>query len=300
MKTLDNIVKHLLVCAFLVSSAAISANAMADDSDTELNDRDGGYMSLGVGFRSEKSPFVGDFGEAAIFLNGRYQWHGLFVEAPDIAFFGSDGVDVTTQNQSMIGVGYNFHNSQRWNFDLYAGAPDSAVSITGFRDDKLVELNKRKALTGYGLRSIGNYGANTVQFVAFPFYYSSEDADSGLYASMWLAHEWQVKNWNLHGAVGIKYRASSILDYYYGISDEESANLFGGGVIAAYEAKAGTDYTVQLGASYPVSKHWVFRSYARYTDISDSITDSPLFNVGVAVGRPKNESEVGISINYVF
>jgi len=280
------------------SLASLSVFAEADSSSVTENDYNGGYLKIGYGYKNVSSPYfsevnvrsyyIGDVNGDSIFVNGRYQWEGLFVEV----FHGAN------ERNEGLSVGYNFHNTEHWSFDINTVTVHSDIESEIYDTDKIF-YQQFDSATMVGLRATGHYGQTTMQFLLAPYIIDDEieeAVDTSLYLSAWLGHSWQIKNWSIHGSIGLEYRSADLLDYYYGISAEEATDNLG-----EYQADAGVDFTTQLSTSYPISENWLFESYLRYTDLSKSINDSPVmkFTSGFSE-RIKEITEVGILVSYVF
>lgn len=243
-----------------------------------------GHFSLGLGYAYQKGPLRQAVSDPTIFFSGRYQWRGLFAEFAN----GTSGA------QTPPTVGYNFHNSDHWNFDAIVAWTDLGTSFKGNFNGEYQNLSTDSS-AGLGLRATGAYGDYTLQLVALS--QSDNDMEEGYFGAAWLARNWQLKNWSIQGLFGAQYRSEEVMDYYFGVSERDAGN----GFFPAYNAEAGTRYTVQLDASYPISQHWVFQTYTRHTEFSKSAKDSPLMVfLTEHVGRPESELEFGLLINYVF
>jgi outer membrane scaffolding protein for murein synthesis (MipA/OmpV family) len=284
-KTLKNIPLALLIGLSTVTSISLYAEeVVAKEAVVTEESRNGGFLKLGYGYKFEKSPYESEVNHFSMFLNGRYQWNGLFVEAS----YGAN------ERNEGLSIGYNFYNTEHWNFDVSTINAHGEIHVE-IRDQEKILSQHFDNTDMIGLRATGNFDQTTVQFMLAPYAISS-DYDDAIYASMWLGKSWQVKNWELHGSIGLEYRSEEMLDHYYGISADEATTHFG-----PYEADAGIDVTAQVSASYPISSNILFESYVKYTDFSDSISDSPVMQfVGGLDDRAKARTEFGVLVNYVF
>jgi outer membrane protein len=144
------------------------------------------------------------------------------------------------------------------------------------------------------LRATGRFEQTSVEFSISP-YSLNDEYDDGVYASFWVDRSWQIKNWQFNAAIGLTYRSEEILNHYYGTPDGSIIEGFD------YQASGGVDVTAQIGVSYPISENWIFESYFRYTDISNSITDSPFLQRRIQnFSLSENAFEFGILVSYVF
>ena len=279
--------KQLIISLTFVLLISSSAESLADDTlTTPLSDEDrsGGFLKVGYGYGAQLNPYMDEDKGAELFINGRYQWESrLFVELATYRVL-RDGLN----------VGYNFYNTEQWNYDITTLAAHGEIRVKV--DDQGEQLYKTSNDTQMiGLRATGAFEQTTVQFMLAPISLNN-DYDNAIYASAWLDHSFQFKNWQLYGSLGVEYRSADMLDYYYGISEDVATESF-----AAYSPSSGIDVTAEVGASYPISQNWLFETYYKYTDLSDSITDSPIMQFASALdGRSKNVSEFGILVSYVF
>ena len=282
--------KKLPTC-LLYSLMTLSSTIIADETDLEQSfdhssSQSGGYAKIGIGYRFETTPYASETNDLDIFLEASYQWqNGFFIEAPG----------VTNKLNPGLTFGYNFYNNEHWNFDLI-GQQSHGDIIFNYNDDVTVNSLEREPTYRAGIRATGNYGQNTIQFNITPLS-GNDEYDDGLYASIWFAKEWQVKNWSIHTSLGLQYRSEEILDYYYGVSEEDAL-----GPVTAYTAGDGINASFQIGADYPIAENWLFESYVRYINLDDSINNSPIIQLAVATdsSRSENIAEAGIFFNYVF
>lgn len=284
-KTLQNISLSILLSLSAMSPAQLFAEEIsAKEEVLTQEDLNGGFLKLGYGYKVEIGPYADEVKKLSMFLNGRYQWNGLFVEA----FYGAN------KRNEGLSFGYNFYNTEHWNFDVSTINAHGEIGVNIRDTDKLL-IQKFDKTEMIGLRASGRFDQTTVQFMLAPYAIDS-DFDDAIYASVWLGRTWQVKNWEFHGSIGLEYRSKEMLDHYYGISEDEATDHFG-----PYDVGSGIDVTGQVSASYPISTNVLFESYFKYTDYSSSITDSPIMRFASNIdGRAKERTEVGVLVSYVF
>jgi len=284
-KILQRLSLSLLVGLFAINSTHLYADeVIIDEQVITQENQNGGFLKLGYGYKIEISPYADEVKKLSMFLNGRYQWNGLFVEA----FYGAN------KRNEGLSVGYNFYNTQHWNFDVSTINAHGEIDVHINDSGKILSQHFDKTEM-IGLRASGSFEQTSVQFMLAPYSIDS-DYDDAIYASMWLGRGWQIKNWQLHGSIGLEYRSEEMLDHYYGISADEATTHFG-----PYEAGSGIDVTAQVSVSYPISTNILFETYFKYTDFASSITDSPVMSfAGSLDGRAKERTEVGVLVSYVF
>ncbi|MCJ8271978.1 MAG: MipA/OmpV family protein [Psychrosphaera sp.] len=291
MKQLSKkMIVSLLSGSLLIGAAPLMAAediSSGDNTDQNSNSGAGGYLKLGFGYQSLTGPYSKQTKGFSLFFNGRYQWqNGLFIELPGDS----------SKLEPGIAVGYNFYNTEHWDFDLITNQTHGNIVYNVVQENQQSIAIHRDSTTMLGIRGNGYYGDNTVRMTIMPYSFN-HDYDTGVYASLWLARNWQLKNWNIHSSIGFQYRSEEIMDYYYGISQQIAIDS-----TPAYHAGSGINITGQIGASYPLSESWVFESYLRYTEFSDSINDSPIVKNAISWDptRSNNEYEFSVMMNYVF
>lgn len=279
--------KVIFTLSLLNTPAAFAAETDNQINKTEIEHSDEeliGFLKIGYGYKHEVSPYFEEVEKLSLYVNGRYQWHGFFVEA----YYG------TNERQEGLTVGYNFYNTKQWNFDVVNIQAHDGVNIEIYDTDKTLikNLDHTEMLA---LRATGNFGQTTLQLLAAPYSFN-DDNDEAFYASAWLGRTWYLKNWELNGSIGIKYSSEELLDYYYEISDVEATEHF-----QAYNPSSGIDVTGQFIVSYPIAENWLFESYFRYTNYSSSINDNPVMQfASKASGRDEDTTEMGLLVSYVF
>ena len=296
MNDLYKKINTLLLASILTSCAAHSlAESIVNDDKPKQNrsdNRDDYRLSVGLGYINADSPMYGDEEDGMrLVINGRYQWKGLFAE---LALTGASG------EKDLTSIGYNFYSTDHWNLD-FIGTGVSGRNEFNYIYDGQVKQISGEPTNGVGFRAQGSWGNSIVQMVALPYIYDGEEKDFGSdnavdYASLWVGHRWQVKNWSVNGLVGAIYKSSGLLDHQLGVTGNEAD-----GIVWAYEPSSGIDYMARIDLSYPVSKNILFHVFSRYTLYSDAAMDSPLIELAREWDdRPENEHEFGVLLNYVF
>ncbi|WP_233520588.1 MipA/OmpV family protein [Flocculibacter collagenilyticus] len=244
-------------------------------SAAEKNIRDGGYLDFGVGQGHESDPFIFDNEDDSgldLYVNGRYQLYGVFVELPH---------GTSKQQSTVLSLGYNFLNTENWSYDIQLAMNhrDLEHKVPGTE-----RVSTRESHSKLGLRILGDFDQTHLKFIVAG---ASGDPDVGLYASAWLSQNYQYYNWDVYGSIGIEYRNEGVVNYFYGVNENEFEGL------PSYKGDAGFEYTGQVGASYPINEHWVFEAFARTTLLPTGITDSPLVDGNRVV-------KAAVVVKYVF
>lgn len=273
----------------------IAANTIAKSTpenttllNTEKSEEDDsgqlqGYFKVGYGYKVERGPYEDDVDDMSLFINGRYDWHGFFIES----FYGAN------ERDQGVSIGYNFYNTPSWSFDVNTVLAHGELKAEVYNDEQSL-IQQSDSTTMLALRATGQFGDTSIQLTGSP--YSFNDENDGYFAAAWLSKAWYAKNWEIFTSVGVKYYSEEFLEYYYEISPEEAIDQF-----SEYSPGAGFDVIGQVSASYPISERWLFESYVKYTDISDEILANPIMDYasGLSV-RDKNITEFGILVSYVF
>ena len=241
-----------------------------------------GYLSVGLGLEYNHGLYQTEETKAQLIVNGAYYWsNGFFIEFPGRANkFNPD-----------IAAGYHFYSTSRWEFDAIASLAHGDI------DFAMYGTKVEKIGSAYiGVRATGEVAGLDVQAIVAPLILQ-DDYDGGAYASLWLSKSWFIKNTQVYASVGAQYRDAKILNFYYGTEGLPDAwNM------PDYKADAGINTSVQIGATYPLSNKMVVDVYGRFTQLADSITDSPVAQSVLTAdsSRTDSETQFGISLSYVF
>lgn len=232
------------------------------------------------------------------------RWNGFFYENPGHSQENVDGLF------SGDAIGYNFYNSKHWAYDIYVVNAfgegeyhfDNVETVingeTGESTNNHVRLLlPRKANDRLGLRATGYYDDYLAQFIVTPVSFQSEI--KGVNASASLRRTWLYKNWNFFGTVGFNYHSKEIIDYYWGLSEDESTQIEDllknqNTPFKPYEGSGGFFAVGQLGFEYPVTENVVFGGFVTAIRRPNAVTDSTLSFEGRVV------STAGVSLTWVF
>ncbi|WP_462158128.1 MipA/OmpV family protein [Pseudoalteromonas sp. GB56] len=75
-------------------------------------------------------------------------------------------------------------------------------------------------------------------------------------------------DWTVEGLLGVDYKSSKLLNYYYGVSDDQGRNI--------YRPSGGFNWRGQLQLAYPWGENKWLVGALRYEQLSDEIVSSPL------------------------
>jgi len=282
---------HLSLAAMVFASAIFSSASFANDishsirSDTEQTGSTENYFELGLMYVVGSSPSFGEennWADLGLIINGSYNWNGLFVE------------NYSESGHGLV-VGYNAIDNDNWSLDLTVTTEmfQSNYENTG-RYPGLNNQDYSEPLT-VGGRLTGYLGNNILQFTV------NQDATgdhNGTTVAALIGRNWQVRNWNFHGIVGVEYASAKLNDFYVGVSDARAAssrfNFLDEGA-SSYEAGDSVSFSTEFGVTYPITQDWVFRATGRVVTISDEITDSPYY-----VNKDSVATSLRTSLSYVF
>ncbi|MFA0195037.1 MipA/OmpV family protein [Vibrio artabrorum] len=286
---LSNYFVRPLLTLLLLSSFVFSIAASAEDISSNVTQGgsrldSGGYFELGASVIALNQVDIRDIEHSDIqplfMLNGIYQYKGLFVE---LVHLSQDGTN----------LGYNFWNSEHWSLDFLAAnvemtwqRPDG-LDVSSLNEAQRNEylMSNESLYIGAGMRATRYWDENYVfQFRAVSDYYNNQ----GFQSTIRLGKSWQLRNLNLYTLGGVTYLSKQLTRNVYGVSNEEATGQF-----YQYTPESAFNYSLEVGAAYPISENFVFRSIYRITALSDEITESP-FSLG------NYSSLFNVSVSYVF
>jgi len=281
IKTTKSRISHFSFAAMMFASASVSTISVANDishklrNATEENNTTENYFELGLGAAIGVGPSLTNDDDKwkglGIIINGSYNWNGLFIEKHG-------------ESRDPLLFGYNAYESEAWSFDLVVGPQFFSLNF----DDKFKDLDERTGSDMFGGRLTGYLGDMVVQF---NLKHDIGGYSKGTSASALLGRNWQVRNWNFHGLLGLSFSDSHITDYYYGVNEAEAARS----QFTEYNPGASVNFSAEAGVTYPITQDWVFRSTARFHKVSDVAMNSPLFETTRSTAM-----SLSATISYVF
>lgn len=224
----------------------------------------GGFAEISFGLRTEKLPLIGfndrDVEDSADMINGiviaiegRFQYKRFFAE-----FLADSFNDVT--------LGYTVLESDQFSLDLVGTQLFSVVERDNLEAFESIE--DRDGDFNLGLRGIWYNGDNLMQMEMVR---DASHAHNGVIVSAQFGRQYQFRNWNLHTLAGVRYFSENVVDYYFGVSEQESTAS-----LQAYNGSDGFMPTAQIGATIPLNEKWLFRASANYSYLPESVRDSPM------------------------
>lgn len=266
-------IKTSLYLIGLLLPLLLGTQTFANEKDKEgkANNENQAYsffeVSNSVRAFNRLSRFVSGYEVDREFLNIRFgiKWeNGIFA---NFGRFGSRG----------NGVGYNFYNYGNWEFDALAHLGFNAVEI---------ELPADVSDFRAGLRATHYSKDSVFRMIASPISINSED--DGFYFGSWYVRNWQLQNWNLHGILGASYFSSDILENRFSTSFINEMNE-----IEIFNAGSGVVFEFEVGATYAITKSWVFEASLGQTIVSNAIYDNPYID-------KRGQTYTSVGVVYVF
>ena len=222
----------------------------------------GNYIELGLSLGALQSPLYGlprdstpgeTFYAGSLDLNLHLQYKGWFMEG-------------FSQSLEQFTFGYNFAESDRWSLDTVVLEQHGEISAS--ESKYLKGIKTRDSDFMMGLRATGYYANYILQAHVLT---DTSDTHSGQVFSIKLARRWQYKNWNFHVIQSESYRTHKVVDYYLSVQAEDATEKFN-----EFHAQAGFTHTFEIGATYPLSQKWVFRTLFRHIQMDSQWRNSPL------------------------
>lgn len=272
-------IKQTLAGALSLASLCTFTTAFAGDISYELrnNKKVENYFEIGLGAHSYSGPSHtkedGDNTGIHAVVNGSYNWNGFFI-------------DLYGESATPLILGYNAFESENWSFDVTLGPNNFGFDESD--DDRYIGLDERDTDIMLGGRLIGRFGSNIVQFNA---QHDISGSHQGHSFSAQLGRNWQYKDWNFHGLVGAHYSDNNVNDYYHGVTAAEAQRTD----YYAYDLGSSLALSAEVGVTYPINENWTFRTTARYVDLDEEITNSPLF-----LDNSDQVTGIQTSVSYVF
>jgi len=180
------------------------------------------------------------------------------------------------------GVGYNFYDYGDWEFDALVHSGINAIEVGSepFIDD-----------FRFGLRATHYSDDSFFRIIASPINIS--EGTEGVYVGSWYVKSWQIKNWNIHGLTGASYFSSDILDDRYSGIFLRQTTASETPTIEVYNPGNGVVLEFEVGATYALSRNWIFEASAGQTVVSDAIFDNPLVD-------NRGQTYANLGVFYVF
>ena len=271
----------LLCCLMLWLSG--HGTAWACESDDACIAPNSWKLGIAVGIGARTNPLVdGDpiplvvlpdvawYGENAYFDNGEagYQWllrsditTELFVRANRersyFAFWHPANIVLSVNTSAADVIGSPL---QPGDSDGESPAPRDSISIN--------DISSRKWAADAGFRVNWN-GSDSLLSAAIAG--DPLGVHQGYYAQLKYQYRWQWEDWRFAANASVTYKSEKLIDYYYGIDGEDTANSN-----LWYAADHALQTSVGLLLNKPLSKHWRWVGRVQLSTLGSGMTDSPL------------------------
>ena len=135
-------------------------------------------------------------------------------------------------------------------------------------NSQMRKLDRRKSTMMAGLSYVHNtqYG-----FLRTTLAGDTLDNSNGI-TGIWRLYRYTNGNLTLTPGIGVEWNSDNQNEYYYGVSKHES-NRSG---MRSYDPDSSWNPYLELAANYRFLGDWSVYGIARYTRLSDEITDSPM------------------------
>lgn len=260
----------LIALGLLLSGSAVQAENIGSELGNESSEESSNYFQIGVAAGYSDRLIDGDSkGFGGIFLEGRYAWNGLFVEAT------TDSIGVPG-----FALGYELWENEDWALDVVA-IPMGGLDPQDFDRLKNQGLAEREIFTLTGVRATRFFDDFIVQGHVLPL-------GEGPVASIAVGKFWQVKNWSISALAALRYDSAEVNDEIWSVGAFEASELF-----PEYDAGSSFFASAVLRAEYPITEHWVFEGSAFLGGLTDGAGDSPLL-------AKQYQKGLAFELKYVF
>lgn len=235
----------------LAAGYGIRTNPLIDSDDIPM------YIVLNIAW----------FGDYFFFDNGDL---GLTVHETDkisfslIAHINNEREIFEWLNNSQLGIQF----STALAADFSPPASSTGAETNAFENIESIDIPERSLAVDGGLEMIvaDEWGDFQLQVLT-----DISNTHNGVEVWASYAYPWKDRNWNITPSLGINWKSSHLLGYYYGVRDSE-ADFFR----PAYKASSGFNTFARLSISYRINDNWGVTGIAEYETLSRSIRRSPI------------------------
>jgi len=301
LSTKNNIVAHYLkkiakvAIAFTVfiSLCTLSTQSLAVEKElpketTVFNQTFSWQAMAGFTLYHTQSPIIGDeqedeFDHLSISLLLDLYYKGFFIQSNHRR---------SSALLSGAEIGYQLHVDDNWELDIVR-----KIYLQGYNPELIIEDKEENVPALAGLKERDWAPATAIRYS----YYKDDSILSIDVASLspWnKANGWLLdlyyndliiyKNWDIYVGGSLTYYSNNVMNYYYGISEEEVNQDR-----AYYNPNAGFKGIIEVYAQYPISQKWYFNVGMSQTYYSNVIGRSPLVD-------KQHITQLMFGVNYVF
>lgn len=288
-KSYSNFFYRLSVCLLLLQLPHVNANeALEVQQAIDAYQERSWEFGLSVGYGQRTNPLANS-SDIPLYAVFNMAWYGdwLFFDNGDLGlnFYENDqlSLNLISHVNNERGVFEWFNKGVRIfgfpsasgtsNFDNEPSTASSQVPGDPSEMEEtpiLIEIPDRNIAVDIGgeIMYANNWGEVQLQLLSdISFQHKGFE--------IWAAYSypWHYGNWSFVPSVGFVWKSKRLLDYYYGVRDDEVQEG-----LPAYRAKSGTNAFVRLTATYRLSQHWGIVGVFEYESLNASIQNSPLID----------------------
>ena len=283
---------HIVLLTSLILSATAMAEDQADDAPVNREIERSWDFGIGIGYGENSNPFVAS-DDVPLYVILDFAWYGerFFFDNGDLGFTLVERENLglnTIVNYSSERIYYSFLNDL--GIQLSSGASASPGPPFRISDSPLVPLREdsnrfitetnetvvpfdvpdRDFAFNMGLELLwsGNWGELQTQLT-----HDISDTHDGSELWMEYRYTWQNGPWSVRPSVGLSWKDSDLVDYYYGVDSDDNP-----GIPLFYDGEETTNYFAGISGAYQLSSNWSLVGTFRYERLGDEITNSPLID----------------------
>jgi len=249
----------------LLSASAIVANAQPNPSSGPGAASASSNWRIGVafGYGQRTNPLV-QSDDLPLLVDLDIAWFGdrWFFDNGDVGLTFADNDRLTASIVGRINSDRVFFSRTNTRFVTIdaAGAPLQVPADFAPPDrDYAAEL-------GVELLTDGRWGA-----LQLAWFHDASDTHDGFELSADYRFSWRRDRWHIEPSVGIRYKSADLNDYYWGLTAAE-----GQGIVPAYAADSGVNWSVGLTIGYQLNRHWAASLVIDYERLNNAAAKSPI------------------------
>jgi MipA family protein len=242
------------------------------------------HFSLGIGAGVRTNPVEYASNIPIIVLpQVEYSGERFFIQNLDMGFIISE--NKSHQLNVLLTPSYDQMFFDRWNSGNFfveternlLGTSDSEPNVLQpgrgkdevFSDNSDLSLHKRRITALGGLEY--NFSAETLDW-QLQWVHDLLGVHNGNEARFFVSKNWQLNRSNFKASFGFVWQDEKTLDYYYGLTPEETA------IESVYHPDASVSTLMRLDWNYRLTENWDLRLFTSYRQLGDDIKQSPLIN----------------------
>lgn len=185
-----------------------------------------------------------------------------------------------------VDLGYQIASDENWAVDAIIKSYFKDITEDDLIRSKASHLEPRVNNIGYALR-YSHYLDDAVLSVDVADI-DLESSKNGWVVESFYSHLIPYRNWEIYLGAGITFFSADSVNYFVGISEEESTHQ-----IDYYRPGAAYEIEAEAHAIYPLAEDWTLRLGVTKSYLSDNFNRSP-------IGIRSNTTYIKLGVNYVF